>query len=81
MSTTQTTFNKKKNTLASQQHKDLESMTDQIRDRYEDLIENASETSKSSVSFIKKYPFYALASVVAIGAAATIYLKSRRSSL
>ena len=84
MPTTQTTMNKKKtapnSVSARKQHADLESVTDQIRDRYEDLIDNVTETGKTSVSFIKKYPLYTLASVVAIGAAATLYLKSRRSS-
>ena len=76
--TKQTHANSKRAKTSPHVHSDLESINDQIRDRYDDLIENTTTAGKSSITFLKRYPAYTIAGLVAALAAITLYVKSRR---
>jgi ElaB/YqjD/DUF883 family membrane-anchored ribosome-binding protein len=52
---------------------------EKISSTYEGIKEQVSGATRTSVSFVKKYPLRTLAGVAAVGIAAGIYLRSRKN--
>ena len=64
---------------AKMEDESVSGISDKMMSTYEDIKDQVSNAASTSVSFVKKYPLYTLAGVAAVGIAARLYLRSRKS--
>jgi hypothetical protein len=73
---------KKINSLSNLEMDSSQSMFDNVREniinQYEDLKDQVSDVTETSISFVKKYPLYTLAGALAIGVVTAMVIRGRK---